>query len=81
MFQSRFLKIALYLLTSVALVIISWWLMKDPTSKFSESLPGLDKRGAADTVSENVEIGKIFEIPTDKRNSQLMFDDDRHHLQ
>lgn len=61
MFQSKFLKIVLYLLTSVALVILIWWLMKDPTSKFSESLPGLDKRGAADTVSENVEIGKIFE--------------------
>ena len=41
--------------------MIIWWLTKDPTAKFTESLPGLDKRGAADTVSEKVEIGKIFE--------------------
>ena len=52
---------ALYLISSVAIVMIIWWLTKDPTAKFTGSLPGLDNRGAADTVSENVEIGKIFE--------------------
>ena len=61
MFKNRILKIALYLTSSVAIVMIIWWLTKDPTAKFTESLPGLDKRGAADTVSEKVEIGKIFE--------------------
>ena len=61
MFQNRILNIALYVSSSVALVMILWWLMKDPTAKFTESLPGLDKRGASDTISEKVEIGKIFE--------------------
>ena len=64
MFQNRILNSALYLISSVAIVMIVWWLTKDPTAKFTESLPGLDKRGAADTVSENVEIGKIFETNT-----------------
>jgi len=61
MFKNRILNITIYLISSVAVVMLIWWLFKDPTAKFSESLPGLDKRGAADTVSENVEIGKIFE--------------------
>ena len=61
MFQNRTLNIVFYLITSIALVMILWWLMKDPTAKFTESLPGLDKRGVADTTTENVEIGKIFE--------------------
>jgi outer membrane protein assembly factor BamB len=61
MFQNKNLNIALYLLIPVALLIIVWWLVKDPTARFTESLPGLDNRGAADTISENVEIGKIFE--------------------
>lgn len=61
MFQNRLLNIVLYSLCSVAIVVLIWWLMRDPTSRFTESLPGLDKRGVADTTSENVEIGKIFE--------------------
>ena len=60
MVQKKILNITLYLLSSIALLLVIWWLMKDPTSKFSESLPGLDKRGVADTVTEKVEIGKIF---------------------
>ncbi len=59
--QKKILNIAIYLISSVALLTAIWWLMRDPTSKFSESLPGLDKRGVGDTLSENVEIGKIFE--------------------
>ena len=61
MFRNRILNIAFYSLSLVAIVALLWWLMRDPTSKFTVSLPGLDKRGVADTVSENVEIGKIFE--------------------
>ncbi len=61
MFQNKTLNRALYLLSSVALLVMVWWLMKDPTAKFTESLPGLDKRGVADTASEKVEIGKIFQ--------------------
>ena len=50
-----------YIVPGLALLAIIWWLMKDPTSKFTESLPGLDKRGAADSTMEKVDIGKIFQ--------------------
>ena len=55
-----------YLVPIIAFLAIIWWLMKDPTSKFTESLPGLDKRGAADSVLEVVDIGKIFETSSTK---------------
>ncbi len=61
MVQNKTFRILLYLVPSVAVILILWWLMRDPTAKFTESLPGLDKRGVADTTSEKVEIGKIFE--------------------
>jgi len=61
MFQNRTLNIVFYSFALAAIVALLWWLMRDPTSGFTESLPGLDKRGVADTVSENVQIGKIFE--------------------
>jgi len=61
MTQKKILNIALYLLSALAVLSLVWWLMADPTSRFTESLPGLDKRAVADSVSENVEIGKIFE--------------------
>src|SRR5512133_1006240 len=61
MIRKSNLNIALYLLSAVAAVILIWWLMADPTAQFTESLPGLDKRTATDTVSQNIEIGKIFE--------------------
>ncbi len=70
MVQKKTLNIALYLLSLSAILIMGWWLMSDPTSKFSESLPGLDKRAAADTASENIEIGKIFQ--TYSSNYQVM---------
>jgi len=60
MTQKKILNIALYLLSVLAALSLVWWLMTDPTSKFTESLPGLDKRAVADSVSENVEIGKVF---------------------
>jgi outer membrane protein assembly factor BamB len=59
--QKKTVSFALYVITLIAVVVMVWWLMADPTTKFSESLPGLDKRAAADTTSQNVEIGKIFE--------------------
>jgi len=60
MTQKKILNITLYLLSAIAGLSLVWWLMTDPTSKFAESLPGLDKRAVADSVSENVEIGKVF---------------------
>ena len=61
MIINKILKYSVYLCLAVSILAIIWWLMKDPTAKFTESLPGLDKRGASDTISEKVEIGKIFE--------------------
>jgi outer membrane protein assembly factor BamB len=60
MIQKKTLNIALYLLASIAVLTLVWWLMADPTSKFTESLPGLDNRGVGDTVTQKVEIGKIY---------------------
>jgi outer membrane protein assembly factor BamB len=60
MTRKKILNIAPYLLSAIAGLSLVWWLMTDPTSKFTESLPGLDKRAVADSVSENIEIGKVF---------------------
>lgn len=60
MTQKKSLNIVLCLLSAIAGLSLVWWLMTDPTSKFTESLPGLDKRAVADSVSENVAIGKVF---------------------
>ncbi len=64
MIQKKILNITIIVVSVVGIMMIIWWLTKDPTAKFSKSLPGLDKRGVGDTVSENVEIGKIFESNT-----------------
>jgi hypothetical protein len=51
----------LWALGVVTLVLFFWWLLKDPTSKFAESVPGADNRGA-DSINAGgvVEIGRIF---------------------
>jgi outer membrane protein assembly factor BamB len=59
--QKKNLNIFLTFLVVLAFGLLMWWLFKDPTSKFIVSLPGLDNRGAADSTSEKVEIGKIFQ--------------------
>jgi outer membrane protein assembly factor BamB len=61
MIQKKAQNIAIYLLSSIAVLIIVWWLMADPTAKFTDSLPGLDNRGAGVAVAETIKIGKIFE--------------------
>ncbi|MGE5394782.1 MAG: PQQ-binding-like beta-propeller repeat protein [Candidatus Saccharibacteria bacterium] len=53
----------LWALGVVTLVLFFWWLFRDPTSKFAESVPGADNRGA-DSISAGgvVEIGKNFQL-------------------
>jgi len=38
-----------------------WWLGKDPSKDFTESIPGMDNRSDSSAVSEVVEIGAHFE--------------------
>ncbi len=53
--------INIILLTScfVGIVLIFWWLRKDPTKEFSVSEAGADNRGGGDSV-QVVNIGEIF---------------------
>lgn len=58
-------KIKYILETSGALIVILffWWLLKDPTSKFAESIPGEDNRGSDSTmVGAAVKIGENFQL-------------------
>ena len=59
--QKKIFKIVFSSLIVIAAVSLLWWLLKDPTKKFVVSLPGLDNRAAADSTSEKVDIGKIFQ--------------------
>ena len=61
MIQKEKLNIFILSLSVIALAFLVWWIAKDPTSKFTVSLPGADNRAAADLSSENVEIGKLYE--------------------
>ncbi|MGE5429113.1 MAG: PQQ-binding-like beta-propeller repeat protein [Methylococcaceae bacterium] len=53
----------LWALGVVTLLLFFWWLLKDPTNKFTESIPGADNRGADSTSAGGVvEIGKNFQL-------------------
>jgi outer membrane protein assembly factor BamB len=50
------------LFIGVGLVVLFWWMGKDPASKLTESRPGTDNRvSQADSVLEKVNIGEHFE--------------------
>lgn len=56
------LKIIAWLLISLAGILLAFWLFRDPTAKFAESIPGQDNRGKDSVlVSENVNIGEKFQ--------------------
>jgi outer membrane protein assembly factor BamB len=47
----------------LAVVLFFWWLLKDPTTRFAESIPGEDNRGADSTlVVAPVKIGENFQL-------------------
>ena len=49
-------------LVGVGLLVIFWWMMRNPADKLSESLPGTDNRvSGTDSVLEIVNIGEHFE--------------------
>ena len=57
------IKYILWTTGVVVLVLFFWWLLRDPTSKFAESLPGEDNRGADSTrVTQEVKIGENFQL-------------------
>jgi outer membrane protein assembly factor BamB len=55
------IKYILWGIGSVLLIFFLWWLIKDPTSKFTESNPGADNRGSDSTQVQVVNIGEKFE--------------------
>ncbi len=56
------IKYILWLAAISIVALFFWWILKDPTSQFAESLPGEDDRGADSTsVSETVKIGEKFQ--------------------
>ena len=57
------IKYALWSLATLTLILFFWWILKDPTSQFAESVPGEDNRGADSTrVTQDVKIGENFQL-------------------
>ena len=52
-----------WLLPALALSLFFWWLLRDPTNQFHESLPGEDNRGIDSAlVNETVNIGEKYQL-------------------
>jgi outer membrane protein assembly factor BamB len=50
------------LLIVAGLMVLIWWIGKNPVAEFTESLPGTDNRiSQADSIFEVVNIGEYFE--------------------
>jgi outer membrane protein assembly factor BamB len=57
------IKYILWIAGILALTLFFWWLIKDPTTRFAESIPGEDNRGADSTlVGTPVKIGENFQL-------------------
>ena len=53
------------------MVVLGWWISANPTKKFTQSNPGLDKKNANDPgIFENIKIGEFFER-FDRNKSEL----------
>jgi len=54
--------ILIYLLTGIAFLALSWWLLSNPTKNLSASVPGADNRvSETGKVEEDIIIGEHFE--------------------
>ena len=61
--MGKITKYGFGLISAFLLILFIWWLLKDPTSQFTESNPGADNRGAdSATVIEAVNIGEKFKL-------------------
>lgn len=56
------LKYILWSVVTVLAILLFWWMFRDPTRKFAESMPGADNRGGDSTmVGPAVKIGEQFQ--------------------
>lgn len=71
------IQYTIWLILGTLLILLFWWLLKDPTVKFAESIPGQDNRGSDSLVSQNVNIGENFQhfgdAPSDSKSSWTNF--------
>ena len=55
--------VAVMLLILGGLILLVWWVMKDPAAEFTENLPGTDNRvSQTDASTEEVNIGENFQV-------------------
>ena len=57
----RLIKYTTWSLILLGIFSLAWWLGKDPTRGFTESVPGLDNRGKGFGADEEVLIGELFD--------------------
>ena len=56
------LKYILWSVVAVLAILLFWWMFRDPTGKFAESIPGADNRGVDSIMAgPPVNIGEKFE--------------------
>ena len=56
------LKYILWSVVAVLAILLFWWMFRDPTGKFAESIPGADNRGKDSVMAgPPVNIGEKFE--------------------
>ncbi len=56
------LKYILWSVVAVLAILLFWWMFRDPTGKFAESLPGADNRGKDSVIAgPPVNIGEKFQ--------------------
>jgi len=58
--QNKVPRIAAFLLAGLSVLSLFWWLTFDPTRKLTQSLPGMDNRGAGGE-GDTVLIGTLFD--------------------
>ncbi len=63
------LKHILWGVLAVLMLVFFWWLLVDPTSHLTQSMPGEDNRGADSTQFEAVNIGENFQFFSNAESS------------
>lgn len=58
--QEKIPRLATWGVVALALIFFIWWLSHDPTRTFTQSLPGMDNRGAGG-AGDTVVIGELFD--------------------
>ncbi len=58
--SKRIINISVYSATTVAVLVLLWWIYTDPTNDYKTSEPGADNRGKG-VAAQEVKIGEHFE--------------------